>query len=339
MGSIVAAPREEQPSRLPCGREEGAGEENRGMGGIVATSRSAASSSCLHGRRVKQDCTECSGCPHGRRRHGCDLCRNGVPGTVKLRAFNLSPVYAAIILNGWRQLDIVKDGETREGLHIANLEGEIVLVRTTIHEHRQDTYEWGVQPPRRNRQARALAERIVACNTDIDIGTAFQRMRCTMATGTVWFLAEIGATAGRREYQVQTQFSKAQLRAECVALGIGHAHTDTNDVLRAKLRRHGLGGPAETEPSLRTCVAGKAKWTTKIEQVFPLRRSIPLVRVPPFCEQGVFTAEIPAGLLPRKALGDEGLRRIAVLSASHASRPAQMRHPTGSSKSCPRGPV
>lgn len=74
------------------------------------------------------------------------------------------------------------------------------------------------------------------------------------------------------------------------------------------------------------CVAAKARWETKIERVFPLRRSIPLVRIPPFCEQGVFVAEIPSRLLPRKELGDEGLRHIAAQSIAHASRPTQMRH-------------
>jgi hypothetical protein len=288
-----------------------------------ASTRASKSRTCAHDRAL-QDCATCSGCPHMRGKHGCDLCALGIPALVKLRALNLSPVYAALILNGARKLEVIKDGETRDSLLVANLEGEIVLIRTTVQEYRKDAYPWRSKPAKRNDLARALAQRVVACNPELDEDTAFRRMRCDMPTGSIWFLAEIGKTAGVHEHLVMNKYTKAELQTECTARGISYAKADRKDKLKDRLRE--FVAPTEPAPPLRTCVADKAKWETKIERIFPLRRSIALERVPPFCEQGVFVAEIPSRLLPRRELGEEGLRHIAVLSSSLASRPTQMRH-------------
>jgi len=130
---------------------------------------------------------------------------------------NSSPVYAALILNGARQLEVIKDGETRDSLLVANLEGEIVLVRTTVQVYRKDVYTWRRKPAKRNDLARALAQRVVACNPGLDQDAAFKRMRCDMPTGTVWFLAEIGKTAGMQEHRVMNKYTKAELQTECTA--------------------------------------------------------------------------------------------------------------------------
>ncbi len=55
----------------------------------------------------------------------------------------------------------------------------------------------------------------------------------------------------------------------------------------------------ETQPgfAFRTCEeADQAKFETHIREVFPLRKSISMVRYPGCCEKDVFMAEIPAYL-------------------------------------------